>query len=153
MEKKPLISQDMAERRIMDALHLRVGRGRRYSFASLSEATGIPERTLRSYVDGTTPPLHAFLSLGAVLGPGFVSDILAEIGQTASDIEAQAPDHMKVLTAGCGFVAMLSDAMADGKVDHREAAQLRELAAEFGRMVESLARVETGAVPFKRGLS
>lgn len=145
MEKKPLISQDVAERHLMDALHLRVGRGKRTSFAALAEATGIPERTLRSYVDGTGASLHAFLTLASVLGPAFASDVLAPANLAVQDVVADEPEHMRCLAVLGGAVAMLSEAMADGRIDHVEEARLRVYAQDMLPLIESLARGSRGA--------
>lgn len=135
-----LVPHDLAARVIEDALRLRVGRGRRHSFASLSDATGIPTRTLESYVQGATPGLPALLSLCCVLGPGFTSDILAVAGQAAQDAACDDPEHMRVLAALGGLTAKLADAVADGHVDHREAAQLRPVAQRLIEMLEPMAR-------------
>ncbi|MGI3170004.1 hypothetical protein ACRARG_12665 [Pseudooceanicola sp. C21-150M6] len=140
MKKMPIVQQDAAARRMMDALQLRVGRGRRHTFAGLEEATGIPERTLRSYVDGTAPPLHAFLSLCSVLGPAFTSDVLAECGQSAKVAGSEEPEHMRILAMLGGMVSLVSEALEDGHVDHREAAMLRPVAAQLLEMLEPLAR-------------
>jgi hypothetical protein len=151
MGKNTLISQDTAVRCIEDALRLRVGRGRRYTFQGLSDATGIPTRTLESYVDGATPSLANLLSLFAALGPSFTSDVLSPAGQSASDAQPDDPQHMQLLSALCGASAMLSDAVADGKVDHREEAQLRPVAADLIAQLEPLARGGTAVmVPIRR---
>lgn len=152
MENRPLVSQDTAERHLMDALSIRVGREKRYSFRSLSEATGIPERTLRSYVDGTTAPLHAFLTLCRVLGPTFASDVLDAAGMTAKLCVPEDAEYMPTLAASCTFSAMLSDAFADGKVDHRERAQLQPVAASLIDMLEPLARITPATVSVGRAV-
>lgn len=155
MTKKPLISQDDAHRRVDDALRLRVGLGKRYSFASLSEATGISERTLRSYVDGeggTTPGLAHFLSLCSVLGPGFTSDVLAACGQSARDGSDDDPEHMRVLTALGTLTAQIADAVEDGHVDHREAAAMRPTAQRLMEVLEPLAR-DSNTVPMRGKVS
>jgi len=135
-----MIPQDVASRRLEDALRLRVGRGRRYSFQGLSDATGIPTRTLESYVQGATPSLAGFLSICAALGPSFTSDILETCGQTAHDAWNDGPEHFRVLCSLGALVAKISDAVADGHVDHLEAAQLRPMAAELMELLEPIAR-------------
>ncbi|QQA43938.1 hypothetical protein [Pelagovum pacificum] len=121
-------------------MRLRVGRGRRYSFAGLSDATGIPTRTLESYVQGSTPGHAALLSLCSVLGPSFTSDILAVCGQSAKDGSTDDPEHMQVLGALGSLTAKLADAFADGHVDHREAAALRPAAQHLMEVLEPLTR-------------
>ena len=140
MSKGTIIPHDLAARRIEDALRIRVGRGRRYSFSALSDATGIPTRTLESYVQGATPGLCALLSLCAVLGPSFTSDVLAPCGQVASEADPDAPEHMRVVSMMGGMVAAVSDALADGHVDHREAAELRHMAQELIQALQPMAQ-------------
>lgn len=140
MGKTTLIPHETAVRCIEDALRLRVGRGRRYTFQGLSDATGIPTRTLESYVEGATPGLSGLLTLCAVLGPSFTSDILSPTGLSAQDASTVDPDHQRLLSAGCAFAAQLSEALEDEKVDHREAAQLRPVAANLIAMLEPIAR-------------
>lgn len=140
MSNGPIIPHDLAARRIEDALRLRVGRGKRHSFASLSDATGIPTRTIESYVQGATPGLAALLSLCAVLGPGFTTDVLSPCGQSASSIDADQPEHMRAVAAMGSIIATISEAMKDGFIDHRERAQLRPMAAELIDMLEPLRR-------------
>lgn len=141
MRNEPLIPHDLAARRLEDALRLRVGRGKRYSFVGLSDATGIPARTLESYVQGATPGLAGFVSICAALGPSFTSDVLGLCGQSASDVSPDDPEHMQIMAGSAAFVAQMADALSDGHVDHREAAQLRTHAAALIEMLEPLARV------------
>lgn len=150
MRNDPIIPHNLAARKIEDALRLRVGRGKRISFGGLSDATGIPARTLESYVHGATPGLHTLLSICAALGPSFTSDVLSLCGQSASSSDCDAPEHMKVLAALGNLTAQIADAMADGHVDHREAAQLRPIAARLIEVLEPLARDGgASAVPCK----
>lgn len=142
MRNDSLIPHDLAARRIEDALRLRVGRGKRYSFVSLSDATGIPARTLESYVQGATPGLHCFLSICAALGPSFTSDVLGLCEQSASDLNGDAPAYSQVMANSAAFVSAMADALADGRVDHREAAKLREDASSLIEMLEPLARMK-----------
>ncbi|WP_138069808.1 hypothetical protein [Sulfitobacter sp. EhC04] len=149
MSKSPLVPHDLAASRIEDALRLRVGRGRKHSFPALSDATGIPTRTLESYVQGATPGLSALLSLCAVLGPSFASDVLSVCGLSASEATTDQPEHMRVLGAMGALIHSVSEAVADGHVDHREAARLRPMAAE---LIEILAPIAaTGGVKVVSG--
>jgi len=147
MSNSPIIPHDLACRVIEDALRLRVGRGRRFSFAGLSDATGIPTRTLESYVQGATPGLAALLSLCSVLGPSFTSDVLGPCGQAARDGSTDDAEHMRVLAALGGLTAQIAEAVADGHVDHREAAALRPAAQRLIEVLEPLARSGHHATP------
>ena len=126
MRKTPLISQEAAKARVSDALQLRIGRGKRYSFRQVADATGIPERTIDSYARGDNAPTWAnMVALCAVRGPGFTSDVLVDAGQTATACDGSAPEHMRALCALTEASAALAEALADGFVDHQEAAQIR----------------------------
>lgn len=148
MSNGPIIPHDLAARRIEDALRLRVGRGKRYTFQGLSDATGIPLRTCESYVQGSTPGLHTFLSLCAALGPSFTSDILGACGQSAKAADTDAPEHFRVLASLGELTSSIAEAVSDGHVDHREAAQLRPLAQGLIEALEPLAR-DTTTIPFR----
>lgn len=140
MSKTSLIPHDAAASAIERALRIRVGRGRKFTWAGVSDATGVAPRTLESYVQGATPGLPAFLSLCAALGPGFTSDVLSACGQIAHEADIHEPEHMKALTALTRLSASLSEAVEDGHVDHREAAALRPEAQRLIEILEPLAR-------------
>lgn len=152
MRNTTIISQEDAVRRIEDAIRLRVGRGKRYSFPALADATGIATRTLESYVQGATPGLAALLSLCSVLGPSFTSDILGACGQVAQEASHDEPEHLRVLGALGSLIAQISEAVADGHVDHREAAQLRPMAAHLIEILEPLAHATGGTMVQLRGV-
>lgn len=143
MSKVSLIPHDTAASLIERALRLRIGRGRQYSFASVADATGIAPRTLESYVQGAAPGLPAFLSLCAALGPGFTSDVLSVCGQVAHEADINEPEHMKCLIALTRLSSALAEAVADGHVDHQEAAALRPQAQRVIEVLEPLARADT----------
>lgn len=146
MNNGPVIPQDVAAQRLEDALRLRVGRGRRYSFTGLYDATGIPTRTLESYVHGASPPLCNVLSLCAVLGPAFTSDLLSVAGQSAKEGTTDDPEHMRTLSCLTGLAAQIAQAVEDGHVDHREAAALRPVAQELIALLEPIAHPNVTAV-------
>ncbi|WP_422073946.1 hypothetical protein [Tranquillimonas rosea] len=156
MKKKPLVSQDDAHRRVSDALRLRVGMGKRYSFAGLEEATGIPERTLRSYVDGTidtTPGLPNLLALFSVLGAGFASDVLGVCNLTVRDGNPEEAEHFRALSLMCSLSGDIAAAVDDGFVDHRERAQLQPAAEMVIAALEPIARPGSTVQPLKREAS
>lgn len=144
MTNETVIPQDLAIRKLEDALRLRVGRGRRYSFAGLADATGIKTRTLESYVQGASPSLANLLSLCAVLGPGFTSDLLSVAGQSAKEGTTDDPEHMRALCTLTSFSAQLAEAVEDGHVDHREAAQMQPFAQQVIDLIEPIARGTRG---------
>ncbi len=144
MKKSLLISHEAAQRALEDALRIRVGQGKRYSFDSLDDASGVPSRTIRSYAgEGATPGLAGFLSLCATLGPSFTSDVLSLAGQSAASADETDPEHMRTLEASGEFIATLSKALGDGKVDHREAAQMQPLAQALIELLQPIAQPDT----------
>ena len=149
MRDNPLITQDHAARVIADAIRLRVGRGKRWSFASLSDATGIAQRTLESYVSGATPGMHSLLSICAALGPSFTSDILAVIGQTAQNDHGDEPDYSRALTQMAEGAALLAKCLEDGRVDHQEKAQLALAMAPLVELTAAIARKNESVVEIR----
>lgn len=141
MKNEPLISQELAHRVISDALALRVGRGKRHSVQGLSEASGVPSRCLESYRDGSaTPGLSYLLCLFSALGPSFTSDVLAACGQVAHSADNDDPAHMQTVTLMGELIAKISDALADGHVDHREKAVMRPTAQALIEALQPIAR-------------
>lgn len=143
METVMKISNDAVAVKIEDALRLRVGHGKRTSFASLAEVTGIKERTLRSYEEGATPTVAGLLSIGAALGPGFMSDVLGIIGQSAKNGTTDEPQHMPTLCAATAFSSLLAEALEDGHVDHREGAAMQPLARALIKLLDPIANGTT----------
>ncbi|MCA0961174.1 hypothetical protein [Salipiger bermudensis] len=151
MRKPLLISQEAAKARVSEALSLRIGRGKRFSFRQVSDASGIAERTIDSYARGdNAPTLGPLLSLFATLGPGFTSDVLALADQSASGCSGDDPEHMRVLCAAGELVSMISSAVEDGYVDHQEAANLRPLAQNMIDLLEPLAARPVAMMKGKR---
>lgn len=138
MTNEAPISQEAAAGRLEDALRSRVGRGQRYSFKTLSEKTGISERTLMSYVQGSTPHFAAFLTLCDFFGAGFTSEILGICGQSAREASEDEAEHLHIITALCGLSSQIAEAIEDGHVDHQEAARLRRPAQDLIEVLEPL---------------
>ena len=139
------ISSEALSDKIDSALRLRVGHGKTYSFDALEAVTGLKARTLRSYEEGVTPTASGLLSLCAALGPGFTSDILSMIGQSARKGDGCEPEHMPTLCAATAFSSLLADALNDGHVDHREAAGLRPIAVELMELLTPIANGKPSA--------
>ncbi len=100
MSNDRLISPDRAGNAVADALRLFVGRGRRFSVDDVSDGTGIPVRTLRSYVatgeERRTPPSDTLLVLASFLGRDFTARLLSDIGQGTFDLDPEpgAPGYV-----------------------------------------------------------
>lgn len=95
---KPLVSRSCIGETIRDALHLHVGRGRRYSVRSLSEATGVPERCIEAAKCEPDDPEYRPLkqedlaSLIKFLGAPFASAVLEPCGLGAFELmDGQIP--------------------------------------------------------------
>ena len=128
-------------------MRLYVGRGRPYSAESLAEATGIPERTIRSYQMGdATPGLANLLALIRCLGGVFAAACLEDAGVAAvlmqDDLEA---DPRELATAQAESLAKLVAALEDGRIDHTEAPELLALARRLMPMLAAFVR-QYGAV-------
>jgi len=93
----PLISRSVIGETIRNALHLHVGRGRRYSVRSLSEATGVPERCIEAAKCEPDDPeyrplkLEDLASLIKFLGAPFASAILEPCELGAFELSGQPP--------------------------------------------------------------
>ncbi|KRS17512.1 hypothetical protein RIdsm_02515 [Roseovarius indicus] len=148
MSNNPLIPHELAVTRLQDALRLRVGRGKRYSVQGLADAARIKPRTIESYLSGdATPGLNGFISLCAVLGPAFTSDVLAEAGLVARSADADEPEHMRAISLMSEGTRMIADALADGYVDHQERAKIKPHADRIIAIMEPLARTGETTIP------
>ncbi len=145
------ISNETVADKIDAALRLRVGHGKTYSFEALEEVTGIKARTLRSYEEGAVPTVAGLLSICAALGPGFTSDIIGMAGQSAPSSAADEPDHFRAVGSMGAMIHSLYEALADGRIDHRETALLRPMAAELMEMLAPIAEASKPTVVRKGG--
>jgi hypothetical protein len=117
----------MIGEKLRNALHLHVGRGRRYSIRELSQATGVPERSIEAAKCEPDDPefrplsLENLASLTKFLGAPFASAFLEPCGLGAFELmDGQIP-LPKVL------------AKAETKVD---------VAEERKRLIRRLAELE-----------
>ena len=120
------ITHDAAQRRFSATLRLYVGRGRLYSVAALAEATGVGQRTLKSYFEGATPGFQNWLILLRFLGSTFGAACMADAGVCAvvmrSDVEEACP-HQTASEMASALSIMLK-ALEDGRIDHQERPEL-----------------------------
>ena len=100
-----LVSRSLIGECVRDALHLNVGRGRRYTVRELSEATGVPERCIEAAKCEPHDPeyrpltLENLASLIKFLGAPFASAFLAPAGLGAFELSGQAPLPSVLATA------------------------------------------------------
>jgi transcriptional regulator with XRE-family HTH domain len=140
MTNTTLVPQELAYRKFHDAMRLFVGQGRRWSCASVSEATGIALRTVESYRSGqATPTIEKYQSLCAVLGQAFFE---ATIEHMSYKVWSNDPDDItpqQLLTEAVEFSAHLSKFLEDGRIDHTERPELRQ---RIGEIAEQLANLD-----------
>ena len=92
-----LVSREQAENKLGETLRLYVGRGRRYSVKQLSNATGIPDRSLESAklpkdaYDHRSLNLGQILSLMKFLGTDFTNELLSLVDQVAIERPEDMP--------------------------------------------------------------
>lgn len=98
----------------------------------ISERTGICTRTLDAYSSGqSTPGLSNLMSLAAVLGPAFLSDVLAPIGMVVTQPDLSAEDG-QMLTDLLDHAHRLSEALDRGFVSHKDQKDLAPSARALG---------------------
>lgn len=105
------------------AMLLRGAQARGVHDSALSAATGIPDRTIKSYrTDGKEPSLTNALSLLAALGPDAVNAVMATIGYGGARPLGDAPaiDPRSIVADLLPHVSTLAQAAADGHFDHTE---------------------------------
>ena len=152
MTDAPAYSHDHVTRRLAATLRLYVGRGRPYSAESLAEATGIPERTIRSYRMGhATPGLVNLLALIRCLGGVFAGAILEDAGVAAVLLQDDLDTDPRELATryerdGADELARLVAALEDGRIDHTEAPELLTLARRLMPMLAAFVR-QHGSAP------
>jgi hypothetical protein len=131
----------------LDAFRLFVGQGKRYSCEALAAATRLPVRNIKAYLTGETlPSREAEWALKRVLPTEFTDALLAPCGlgltRRIDSEDAVGPFAMQ---RDLGReIAELAEALADGRLDHSEAAKLvphfRAIASECERFAETLER-------------
>lgn len=100
---------------------------------SLSAASGVPARTIKSYrVEGKEPSLSNALSLAVILGPAAINSMLAMIGYVARPLDdADAVSPSQIVADGLRSFSVIASAAADGRIDHTEAPMCREAADQI----------------------
>lgn len=130
-----------------DALGLYVGPGRRHSVGGISTATGISETQVRDYLAGRTTPSVANLgTLLGTVGADLANEWLAHHGLCGCRaIDGPTQPAMDALAAELGAAHALSEAMADGRIDHTERPGVVESQRKAGHSALRLADdVESG---------
>lgn len=123
---------------IAEALRRHIGRGQRLSVDQASQLTGISEAVIRGHMAEVSSPnmanLQAYLQ---GLGVEFQLDLLAPLGVVP--VGAEDIGHSVMTADAAVMTAHLSQALADGVVDHKEKAILWPEALEVGQKLISWA--------------
>lgn len=114
-----------ADDAIADVFRLYVGQGNRFSYGSLSDVTGIPLSTLKSYAGGTAMPWTAMLRLIAVLPTEAGNMLIRPTGYKLAPIDPEQDDWDGIGAEASLLTFEIFDAQKDGKIDHREKARLQ----------------------------
>lgn len=124
--KEPTVSRERIGNALRSALRLYVGRGRRYSVKQLSNATGVPDRTIECAMcdpagtDWRPLPLDALLSITAFLGADFTNEWLHLAEQGAFDLPDDEPSPGNVASEIAeDSAAVVRDIHAGGGADLR----------------------------------
>lgn len=146
MEMMPDFSADRVKMLVADTLRLFVGHGRRLSWADLAHATGVNEKTLRSYCEagGNMMPLNTAMAVFAVLPPEGFAKIARHVGFSAAPLDVDdAATVRRMLAQSARLVAAGNEYLEDGKLTPSERASLAEQAAALLPALQFIA----GATP------
>jgi len=115
-----IVSRD----RVCDTVQaiLRTAQATGYPDERLSQLSGVPARTIKSYrCEGKQPNLGAALSISAVLGSWAVNQVLALIGYQGSPLDDADKLQPSAIVAGLACdLSVIATAAADGRFDHTE---------------------------------
>lgn len=136
------LTAELVQERFTDALRVHVGKGKPWSVEALAEATGIDDRTIRGYHEGSAcASMAKALALAAVLPPDFTNALLGLAG--LGHAKRLEPGEVAVAELGsdlAGAVALLSRHLEDGVVDHQEREEgkrrLRPLAEKLAAFLD-----------------
>lgn len=112
-----------------DAMSQYVGRGKLYSVESLAMEAGLTPRRIRSYLDGTQPPFDIACQIMEVMPDGFKRIALEPAGIiNVESVSAEDICTRKLQVSVSQLNHTITEARADGIVDHREREGIKRLA-------------------------
>ena len=117
------ISRTVAGNAVNSALRLYVGRGREFSVKMLSNASGVPDRLIECAMchpeSGDYRPLKTedLLSIAAVLGPGFTTEMLKPIQQAAYRCDKRDVEPGTLVADCAADTCEVATRAADGHFD------------------------------------
>ena len=97
----------------------------------LAAAADCEDRTLRNARAETTSLAGRSLLNLLAIEPSIMDELLAHFGLRLVATDSSAPAYAQLLADVAGLAAVTADAMADGRVDHTEEAELVELQREL----------------------
>ena len=97
----------------------------------LAAAADCEDRTLRNARAETTSLAGRSLLNLLAIEPSIMDELLAHFGLRLVATDSIAPAYAQLLADVAGLAAVTADAMADGRVDHTEEAELIELQREL----------------------
>lgn len=133
-----IVSRSAARERLVRALRLYVGRGKRYSAKEMERGTGIKARMIEAFMadpvdaEHRSPRIEQLMSLAAFLGPEFTTMWLETAGQGAfwiPDADDTPPGALAADNAEDN--ATLTRAAIDGVFDATEKPDLRVVGARM----------------------
>jgi transcriptional regulator with XRE-family HTH domain len=132
VQDSPIVSHDRVVDAIRDQLHTAIVVQRRFTVQQLHERSGVGKAAIESYMrnDGAKEPsLSRALSLASVIGPRAVQAIVGVIGYSASrNDDPNALQPMQIVADAIGHLGVISQAAADGRIDHTEEPRTTEAA-------------------------
>jgi hypothetical protein len=125
-EQSPIVSRNRVIETVRRELHIAVNIERRFTVEQISIASGVPVRTIRTYMandegEAREPCLSNALSIVCVLGARAVNSMLALIGYSGSALdEPEALQPMKLVADAISHLSVIGNAAADNRIDHHE---------------------------------
>lgn len=146
----PLLSPEAADAHVFRCLSLLIGRGKRFSVNDVHIGTGIPARTISSWLaageDRREPKAHHLLLLFGFFGIEFSSKVLGQVGQIARHIDpADSMKPAQIVGEVLSALAVLGQAATDNRIDHTEAPACRDAADRIIAAVVPLSSVARAA--------
>lgn len=132
--QEPIVSRDRVIDTMRGELRTAIIVQRRMTVEEVSAASGVPVRTIRTYMandpaEVREPCLSAALSVAVVLGGRAVAALMALIGYSGTPLDEPDPLQPMLLAAtAMQHLSTIATAAADGRIDHTEMPGCREAA-------------------------
>lgn len=127
MLKARSITADLVKATIADCLTTHVGPGRRWSDAEAARMADTSESSIKNWRGGvSSPEPHNLVKLFTVpeMGPDLANQYLGLAGFASHPLEAQTICHFRLSRLIADSSSILTRALEDQRVDHREQAEI-----------------------------